>query len=73
MHPRDQPFTKEEVVLLLKGEYYSDDEEEDDDQIDTEGNAEVKVDLNRAMLVGKNDVNKELEIDDFEALLGGAI
>ena len=69
VHPRDQNFTKEEAVLLLKGEYYSD-EEEDYDPMGTIGNEEQKLDLNRAMFVGVNDPKKELEIDDFEQLLG---
>ena len=34
---------------------------------------EIKLDLNRAMLAGKNDPNYEFKIDDFEKRVSGAI
>ena len=73
-HPRDHIFTKEEAIRLFKGEFYSDEEEEDDDIMPAVADhEEIKLDLNRAMLAGKNDPNYEFKIDDFEKRVSGAI
>ena len=73
-HPRDHKFTREEAVRLANGDYYSDEEEEDDELIPSHNaHEETKLDLNRAMLAGKNDPNYELKIDDFEKRVGHVI
>ena len=73
-HPRDHIFTKEEAIRLTNGEYYSDEEEDDDELMPViDNNEEIKFDLNRAMLAGKNDPNYEFKIDDFEKRVSGAI
>ena len=73
-HPRDHVFTKEEAERLAQGEYYSDEDEEEDELIPAHDvHEEVKIDLNRAMLAGKNDPNYEFKIDDFEKRVSGVI
>ena len=52
--------------LLIKGEYHKD-EDEDGMEIDAKIEAgDEKVDLNRAMLAGKNDPKHELKLDNFD-------
>ena len=73
-HPRDQAFTMEEAKRLANGEYYVDEDEEEDELMPVHNvHEEVKLDLNRAMLAGKNDPNYEFKIDDFEKRVSGAI
>ena len=73
-HPRDHIFTKEEAMRLAQGEYYSDEDEEEDELMPVHNvHEEVKLDLNRAMLAGKNDPNYEFKIDDFEKRVSGVI
>ena len=66
LHPRNQEFDLVNARLLIKGEYHKD-EDEDGMEIDAKIEAgDEKVDLNRAMLAGKNDPKHELKLDNFD-------
>ena len=59
--------------LLIKGEYHKD-EDDDGNEIDAKIEAgDDKVDLNRAMLAGKNDPKHELNLDNFDEQLDKVI
>ena len=59
--------------MLIKGEYHKD-EDDDGIEIDTKIEAgDERVDLNRAMLTGKNDPKHELNLDNFDEQLDKVI
>ena len=73
LHPRNQDFDLLNARLLIKGEYHKD-EDDDGIEIDTKIEAgDERVDLNRAMLTGKNDPKHELNLDNFDEQLDKVI
>ena len=55
-HPKDTIFSLEQARQLINGNFHYDEEEDDELEAINNKDGEAKANLNRAMLVGKNDV-----------------
>ena len=74
-HPVQRVFVVKEARQLAAGTFKHEQDEEDGDKEFVPLNiaGEMKMNLNRAMLVGKNDVQHELDLDNFDTAMQKAL
>lgn len=76
VHPKDQAYSLADARKLIEGNFHQYDDEDDpltsvQDKAGAEG--DVKLNLNRAMLCGKNDVAHEINLETFDVALENAV